>query len=83
MAVKKHVMPGTFSPRNTYRFHDMAVGEILKFTNTDRDPRAGARALCAAYAVARRSGTGKKALKFAGRTEKVRGKKVMHIYRTK
>jgi hypothetical protein len=43
-------------PRKSYPFDTMAVGEVFSVKITAEDVRAGARALCAAYAYGRRNG---------------------------
>jgi len=63
--------------RSHYAFDKMAVGATKSIKIPDDDPRAGVRALCAAYAYARRNGW-----RFAGRAAVTRnGNAVMHIYR--
>lgn len=45
-----------FKPRNKYGFDKLGVGDLLVVEVPADDPRAGARALCAAYAYGRRNG---------------------------
>ena len=71
-------MRHTPTPRSKYQFGQMKVGEILDVEITEDDPRAGARALCAAYAYGRRHN-----MQFCGLTEIYRKKKYMRISRSK
>ena len=48
-------------PRAHYAFHKMGPFDLIRVRIPDDDPKAGARALCAAYAYGRRNG-----LKFCG-----------------
>ena len=72
-------MSKQLKPRNNYNFGDLHVGETRKFRVTETDPRAGTRALCAAYAYGRRNGQ-----KFFGATTTTRfGNTYMTIGRSK
>ena len=64
------------TPRKKYHFVAMKVGDVIDVEITPADPKAGARALCAAYAYGRRNN-----LKFCGKTEEDGGKKYMRIAR--
>ncbi len=49
-------MVAKLKPRNAYKFELMSIGDIKKIRIPEDDPRAGVRALCAAYAYGRRNG---------------------------
>lgn len=59
-----------FGPRKHYSFAAMQPGDTIRIKIPEDDPRAGTRALCAAYAYGRRHG-----MKFFGKqhTTPVRG----------
>ncbi len=66
-----------FTPRRTYNFARMKAGGKKEISITKLDPKAGIRALTAAYAFARRN----KGVRFAGRTNKA--KTILTIHRVK
>lgn len=65
-------------PREKYYFHTMSKDDVMTIKIPDNEPKAGTRALCAAYAYGRRNNKC-----FCGATTVVRKKNVMLIRRVK